>query len=194
MKTAIFLRMLLIGAAGAGVASADLSLIPSGAVTGAPGSTVGWGYDITNTTADWLETTNLTSPSFPFGVPNAVFDYPVIAPNSSVMELFSLSTLNNACTSLPCGIFDITLPLTLPPDTTFSGDFTVSTELFSTDPLTDPNAIDMGTGPDQTASFSLTEANSVITPEPQYYGILLASTLALIAWRTRRERKAAQRG
>jgi hypothetical protein len=186
----ILLRVILLAAATGAFAFADLALLPGIDLTGAPGSTIGWGYTITNLSADWLETTSLSSPSFTFGTPNAIFDYPVVAPMSSVTEQFSLVALNNACTALPCGIYDIALPSTLPTPAVETGAFIVTTELFSTNPLVDPNAVDLGAGPTSTANFSVTETPATTTPEPGYMLPLAAAGLALMVFQYRKRRSA----
>ena len=186
MRNLTLFRILLLAASSAGIASADLTLLPTPDITGTPGSTIGWGYTITNTSSDWLETTGLTAPSFPFGTPVAIFDYPVVAPNSSVTETFSTTTLNNGCTLLPCGIYEITLPVTLPSNPTISGSFDVTTELFDSDPLTNLNASDLGAGPTLSADFQVSEIPGSPVPEPREYGLLLAFGLALIALRLQR--------
>ena len=54
-----------------------LDLIPAtGNVEGSPGSTVGWGYTITNNSADWLQPESLNTDVFLNGTPNSVFDFP----------------------------------------------------------------------------------------------------------------------
>ena len=49
---------------------AALTLIPfSGGVAGPPGSTVGWGYTITNNTALWIRAEAVSSDAFLNGTP-----------------------------------------------------------------------------------------------------------------------------
>ena len=71
------------------------SLLPSsGQIAGVPGQTVGWGYSIENqSTAFWLVTTGLASGPFQFATPNLVFDFPILAPDSSVTVPFDAAAL-----------------------------------------------------------------------------------------------------
>ncbi|HYR88897.1 MAG TPA: hypothetical protein VE422_32780, partial [Terriglobia bacterium] len=59
------------------------SLLPAGGtVSGTPGSTVGWGYTVANLSTNWLLTTNLSADLFLNGTPNALFDFPILAPGA----------------------------------------------------------------------------------------------------------------
>jgi hypothetical protein len=60
---------------------------PSGSISGPAGSTVGWGYSVTNNSLDqWLVFNNIgTDAVFSNGTPNSgVFDFPVVAPNTTI--------------------------------------------------------------------------------------------------------------
>ena len=72
----------LLLAATAGFADTiTLALVPaSGNVSGPPGSTVGWGYTITNNSSDRIQTQNITAGVFLDGTPNVIFDFPAVAP------------------------------------------------------------------------------------------------------------------
>src|SRR5579864_7263805 len=63
-----------------------------GDVTGTAGSTVGWGYSITNnSTSNYLALTGIDSDLFlaADGTPDAsIFDFPVLAPLETVTEMY----------------------------------------------------------------------------------------------------------
>jgi len=73
--------------------SYTFSTIPSnGAIGGAPGETVGWGYSLTNNSLiEWLVTVGISADSFSNGVPTFLFDFPVLSPSSSVFEAYDPS-------------------------------------------------------------------------------------------------------
>src|SRR5690349_3652445 len=58
-------------------------------VTGPADSTVGWGYEISNqSTTSWLEVTTLNAGVFEHGITNSLFDFPIIAPLTTVSVTF----------------------------------------------------------------------------------------------------------
>jgi len=146
----------------------ELTLDPaSGNISGAPGSTVGWGYTITNNTTDWLETLSLSAGSFTNGTPNAIFDFPTVGPGSSATEPFSATS----------GLYSFTWDATAPVGTVNNGVFTVSSDYYSGDPSA-PSSVDLGAAPDATAAYSVTATAPVATPEPTSL-ILLMTGLGL---------------
>ena len=62
-----------------------VTLLPSPDLSGPPGSTLTWGYSIDNlSNTDWLVTTGVNAGVFLNGTPDSsVFDFPIIAPESS---------------------------------------------------------------------------------------------------------------
>ena len=150
-----------------------LTLIPaSGDVAGLPGSTVGWGYTITNTTSDWIQTMNLSAGLFQDGTPNEIFDFPAVGPGDSVTLGFSLAA-TASCSFPPCGIYELTWNSTAPSGFTNSGTFTVSSDYYSAEPGTS-GATDLGPAPDASAPYS-----AVVSPEPGTW-TLLGSALAWV--------------
>jgi len=165
-----------------------LTLIPSGgSVTGPAGSTVGWGYTLTNTTAEWIQPISLSSDPFQHGVPNPVFDFPAVAPNNSVTLDFSL-TATASCGFPPCGLYELTWDSTAPLGFTNTGIFTVASDFFSAEPGT-PGAADLGPAPDATAAYSATAS---LSPEPGTFA-LIGVTLACLGV-VRRRRSCAYQG
>lgn len=140
-----------------------LTLLPSGNLSGPPGSTVGWGYTITNNTANWLETLSLDAGSFTSGTPNLIFDFPTVGPNSSITENFSAVT-TASCSSPPCGLYEFTWNSNAPVGTVNSGTFTLSSEYFSGDPA-NPASTDLGPAPDASANYSISAITVSTVPE-----------------------------
>jgi hypothetical protein len=181
--------ILFAGTSLAEAASITLTLLPGMAISGPAGSTIGWGYKITNSTTNWVETLNLTSDVFTNGTPASIFDFPVIAPNGSVTLLFS-RVVTGPCPMPDCGLFEFTWGSGLPGGTANAGTFTITSEFFGTNPLTDPNAIDFGPTPDMTASYSVTVSG---VPEPTTLVLLFIGMLALILIRGPRGTKESRR-
>jgi hypothetical protein len=99
--TGLFARLsVLVGLVvlSGGVATADtytFSDLPSGGnIAGPAGSTIGWGYSITNdSTTEWLVTSNLTSSPFVDGTADASpFDFPIVSPGSTVTLPYDQAT------------------------------------------------------------------------------------------------------
>ena len=106
-----------------------LSLLPeSGTIAGGPGQTVGWGYSIENqSTTHWLVTSGLAPSSFQFGTPELLFDFPILAPGSSVSTPFDAGTST--------GLLTLTWDASAPLGSVESGIFLVSAEWWIGDPL-----------------------------------------------------------
>ena len=130
-------------------------------ISGAPGSTIGWGYSITNNTTDWVETTDLQQGLFQNGTFSALFDFPVIAPGASVTESFVFT--NGAGTDT--GLAEFAWDANAPAGFVNNGFFVLSYELFSGDPILDQNTIDLGPGTDISTPYSVTVSSTAI-PEP----------------------------
>jgi len=158
------------------------SLLPaSGDVSGLPGSTVGWGYSITNdSSADWLVTSDLTSDPFLNGTPNLTFDFPDLGPGATVTVPFSL-VATTGCPAPPCGLYELTWDTTAPAGFVNSGDFTLSAQWWTGDPLN--GGMFIMDASDSLASYSAMVVGSV--PEPSAV-LLLFGGLGAVAFRMRR--------
>jgi len=122
---------LMFGPALSLAATISLTLMPaSGNVSGPPGSTVGWGYTITNNSSDWVETLSVFAGSFTHGTPNVIFDFPNVAPMSSVSLDFSL-VATASCPSPPCGLYDLAWDNSAPVGTVNSGTVTLNSDFFT---------------------------------------------------------------
>lgn len=156
-----------------------LTLIPaSGDVSGPAGSTVGWGYTITNSSSNWLETLSLSAGSFSDGTPNAIFDFPAIAPDSSVTEGFSL-TKTLSCSSPPCGLYEFTWASNAPMGTINSGTFTLSSDYFSGNPA-NPSSTDIGPAPNASAAYSVAASPVSTVPEPSSVVLVLTGAFVCL--------------
>jgi hypothetical protein len=103
---------------------------PSGSISGAAGSTVGWGYTVTNNSlVQWLVFNNIaTDTAFTNGTPNGgVFDFPVVAPNTTI-------TTNYDGTN---GLYEFTWNPGAPAGFSNSGNFVLSADWWSGDPFDD---------------------------------------------------------
>lgn len=149
------------------------STIPSsGAISGPAGSTIGWGYSITNdSTVDWLVTTGLNAGLFLNGTPDAsLFDFPAIPPGGTATEIFS-STSNT-------GLYALTWDATAPSGFTNPDVFTISAEWWTGDPVGSGTFVQAAT--DENSPYSATVSNSTVTPEPATFSIVVfAMALAL---------------
>jgi hypothetical protein len=105
------------------------STIPaSGNFSAAAGSTVGWGYSVTNNSPDqWLVFMSMgTDASFTNGTPNFfVFNYPVLAPNGTLSQDYDGID----------GLFEFTWDPGAPAGSSNSGNFVLSAEWWSGDPF-----------------------------------------------------------
>src|SRR3989442_10738931 len=96
------------------------SLPPSGDVSGPAGSTVGWGYVITDPSPDnWLVLTGLSAGSFLNGTPDSsLFDFPILAPQTTLSVPFD--PVNGT------GLFALTWDTAAPAGFVNSGNFILS--------------------------------------------------------------------
>src|SRR5947209_3345811 len=62
----------------------DFALLPAdGVISGDAGSTIGWGYSLTNRSSDkWLVTTGLSADPFIASQSKSLFDFPDLAPGT----------------------------------------------------------------------------------------------------------------
>ncbi len=142
------------------------SVLPvDGHVAGAPGETVGWGYSIDNqSTSQWLVTTGLAPGSFQFGTPNLLFDFPILAPDSSLTSPFNPAGLT--------GLFALTWDASAPLGAVESGSFLLSAEWWTGDPLAGGQFVSSASPLSQPYN-----ANVGLVPEP---GTSALMTLALL--------------
>jgi hypothetical protein len=126
---------MLIAAAQLAHASALLTLSPaSGVISGYPGTTIGWGYTITNTdTNDWLELDDFSiSPAIPSYLGTftdfTAFNFIVVGPSSAVSQNFDPVLLT--------GVGSFAIAPNAPTGPQFFG-IVMEYDLFSVDPTSD---------------------------------------------------------
>lgn len=168
--TAAFARLtlavagLLLSAAVAKASPVFSLLPPSGAISGAPGSTIGWGYTIGNDTGLWLEVTGLTSDPFQHATADAsLFDFPILAPFTTLRVPYNPAAF--------AGLFQITWDPTAPVGFTNTGVFTLSSAFWDADPLAGGNFLAFAQ--DQTAAYTATVV--AIVPEPNTLLLMMAA-------------------
>ena len=155
-------------------------LLPAPAITGAPGSTIGWGYSITDTSTNWLQPLGLSATAFGNLNPTAIFDFPAVAPGQTVTETYSTSTLNGPCSSLPCGFYQVAIPNGTAPETV-SGTFTISSDYYNGDP--NNGGSDVGPAANLTSDFAVAVTPSTV-PESSSIALLLTVLGFMFAGRT----------
>ena len=155
-----------------------------GAISGNPGDTVGWGYQLVNTdTVNWFVPTQLNASSFSIGSPDAsYFDFPVLAPGATVAAAFDALTHT--------GLYGLQLfPFALPAMND-SGGFSLSGEWWSGDPLAGGTFLQVSDV--LLAPLSVTVA-ALAVPLPGSPWLLLIG-VPLLCWSQRRRQEGAQFG
>jgi len=188
-----------IGVSVSAQAAPVLTLNPAGgAIAGAKGATIGWGFTITNTT-NFLEVTSsqfcLNPISTPFCTGSTLGTYtdiisselsPVVvgpSPEStSVTQAFNAST--------PSGVGSFQISTSALNGSVDQGEIVLSYDLFSVSPNApsfDPSVDTISTDNFLTAGASVTVGRLVATPEPGPLAAVGAGLgLMLCGWRTKR--------
>ena len=149
-----------------------------GSISGSAGSTIGWGYTITNSsTTNWLMLSGLSADAFQHATPDAsLFLFPVVAPMSSLTVTYNASTFE--------GLFQITWDSTAPVGFVNGGTFVLSAEFWDADPFSGGNFASFAL--DQSALYSATVTPGGVTPVPEPASLILFSSgLCAVAWRVR---------
>ncbi|NVD73558.1 hypothetical protein HUX88_23900 [Duganella sp. BJB1802] len=158
------------------------TLPAGGALTGHPGDTVGWGYQLVNTDPlNWFVPTQLNATSFSIGTPDAsYFDFPTLAPGTSATVAFDAGT--------HAGLYGLQIFSFALPGMSDSGSFSLSGEWWSGDPLAGGTFLQVSDL--QLAPLSVTLAVTGV-PLPGTLW-LLAAGLPLLWLGQRRRQKGAQ--
>ncbi|CAG0947100.1 hypothetical protein [Geobacter sp.] len=142
------LAMMLSFAAWAVAAEAftySFSTVPTGGdISGTAGSTIGWGYTITNNdSTNWLMTTGLSAGVFQKATPDgSLFDLPVLPPSASVTVPYDGIR----------GLYALTLDTDAPFGLSNSGIFSLSADWYAGDPLGGGTFLEFAA--DATAAYS----------------------------------------
>lgn len=155
------------------LAKADVwtvTLEPSPNISGAPGQTIGWDYQITNdSSTDWLVLNSVSGGVFLNGTPDSsVFDYPIVGPGATVDG----------------PLFNLTWDLSAPIGFMNSGTFDLTADWWSSNPLVDPSATDLGPAADGFADYTATVSG---VPEPSSVALAFPP-LVLMGWMVWRRR------
>jgi len=152
---------------GADVYTFDL-LPASGQISGAPGSTTGWGYSITNHSSSlWLATSALTSDPFSHATPSLLFDFPQLAPGATVALPFNAAG--------GAGLMSVTLDSNTPTGFSNVGNFILSAGWWNGDPLGGGSFL--SDAPDATRAYIVTAMGSAPVPEPSTVALILCGAL-----------------
>jgi hypothetical protein len=177
---ALTLAIWFIGVAGTASANPfTFSTVPgSGVISGPAGSTIGWGYTLTNTSlTDWLVLTAVSADVFQFATASAaIFDFPVLAPGSSLTVSY-LAGL--------AGLFELIWDPNAPIGFVNSGTFIVSAEWWAGDPFAGGSFLGFAT--EQSALYSAS-VTAPVTAVPEPSGLFLTTLGALLLLRRQRPR------
>lgn len=147
-------------AIGAPIDTYVFTTVPAdGLVQGPPGSTVGWGYSITNESpVNWLVTTELNAGLFVQGTPDSsVFDFPIVAPGQTVTQIFDPANAT--------GLYAFTWDATAQLGISNIGFFALGADWWNGDPAS--GATFLSSAPVQNTSYDATETIvSANAPEP----------------------------
>jgi len=144
----------------------SFSLLPTdGNVAGTPGSTIGWGYSLTNQSSTyWLVTSGLNAGSFQNATPNLIFDFPDLAPGATVTVPFNAA--------MAAGLYELTWGSSAPLNFTNTGTFVLSAQWWNGNPL--GNGTFVTNAPNASQAYAAT-----VTPEPATGGTIGLCLLAL---------------
>ena len=184
--------ILLLVAPGLRADTVTFATIPAnGNISGPPGSTVGWGFTLTNnSTTMWFDPLSISANVFTNGSPLAIFGFPVLDPQGMTVagETPSVTvdyTLNTMDPTMSTGLYQFTWDPGAPVGSMNSGTFDINGLFCSTDPNSpsfDPNSC--GAPFDLTAPYSVTASGAMGVPEPATV-LLLASGLVVVLPRRR---------
>jgi hypothetical protein len=165
---ALAVLMVLTTAPLAHAAPFTFSLLPaSGAIAGEPGSTIGWGYSITNPSeTDWLMLTTLNADAFlNVTTTEALTALPILAPGETQTVSYNPATLE--------GLFQITWDTLAPVGFTNVGQFVFSAEFWQGDPF--EGGAFLSLADNQAASYSAS-VSATPAPVPEPATLLLMAT------------------
>ena len=149
----------------------------SGALTGAPGATVGFGYTLTNTDSTlWALTTNLAAGTFQFATETDLFDFPEVAPGQTIFVPWNHIA--------GAGLYEVAIDPASPVPFVNSGAFVLSFDWYTGDPF--GGGVLSSSGTDQLAGYQVTAAATSSAPEVNTLSAALSSLLVLLFVRRRK--------
>jgi hypothetical protein len=158
-------------------ASPIFTLLPeAGSSVASPGDTVGWGYEIFNDDpTDWLVIESLSPGLFEQGTYSELFDYPILAPDTTVTAPYVAGLQ---------GLAEFTWDATAPAGFLNSGIFTIGADLWDGDPFAGGLPVsDLFTF---TAPYNISTAAETQVPEPPTLALLGIGLACIAALRRRR--------
>jgi hypothetical protein len=153
-----------------------INFTSDGSITGTPGSTVGWGFTLTNNTNDWVLFTDLGSTGFSIGTPSSLFSssgLQFLAPNQSDSVPFNANT--------GMGLYQLAINSGAVIGSSDSGTFTLIALLFNVNTIDFNHLVGQET---VTADYKVT-VRSTQVPEPTSLLLLTAGLLGIGIWRKR---------
>ena len=155
-----------------------MALPTGGAVSGAPGTTVGWGYELANPSpTDWLVITALNADPFSNGTPSAgPFDSPILGPGTQVTVPYGGGF----------GLYELTWDSGAPLGFMNSGIFVLSGEFWDGDPLA--GGAWLAAANDQSSPYSATVTAETPIPDPGSTLLLLGMSVVGLGAARRRLR------
>jgi hypothetical protein len=161
-------------------ATIDFALLPGATITGTAGSKIGWGYTVTDNSADeWLIFTDLNADPFASATPAILFDFPILSPGATVTREYD-STLRT-------GLLELTLNNVLLSQVTNTGNFVLGAQWWSGDPFSGGTYIEDA---DPVVVGYTAIASPASVPEPAT-GLLVGGVLSALLWRRRRAKHSA---
>lgn len=159
------------------------TLPPDGAIAGEAGSTIGWGYTISNLDdSNWLLLGSLDADVFLFATPDASpFDYPSIAPGGTVSVPYDGLS----------GLFQLTWDAGAPVGFLNTGLFTAGADWYDGDPFGGGLFLDMAGS--RSTAYSAEVTASVSLPEPSTFLLLMVGGAVLVLVRTYGPRRLSNR-
>lgn len=155
------------------------------AISGQPGQTVGWSYQLVNTDPSyWFVPTQLSVSSFSLGSPDAsYFDFPILAPGATADAVFD--------EVLHTGLYGVQIyPFALPGQTD-TGVFTLTGEWWAGNPLTGGLFLQVADAVQVPLTLAVVGVTALPLPDSL---ALLALGLVLLLSSQRRRQKGAQFG
>jgi hypothetical protein len=159
----------------------SFSTVPSnGMISGKPGATIGWGYSISNLdTSTWLVISGINASSFQFGMPDdSIFDYPILAPLTSVTVPYDGSK----------GLYQLTWDTSAPEGLVNVGSFTLTAEYYDSNPFAGGNF--QALAPDKSVDYAAAVEKVSSVPVPAALWLFGSGLIGLLGFRTRLRKQA----